>query len=368
MNLNVLRGIPEKYLKMDKEEIFTRVEQAKKKLGKDLLILGHHYQTDEIIKFADVKGDSLALSQEATKIKNVKYVIFCGVHFMAEVADMLTDDSVKVILPDVDAGCTMADTANIKDVESAWYGMKKVMEPKTVITPITYINCDAQLKAFVGKHNGAICTSSNAEKIIKWALERGDKLFFFPDQHLGRNVSYKSGIPHEKMKLWKAKTEWGGNTKKDIENAKVILWDGSCSVHTKFKLSHIEKQRKLDPEINIIVHPECEFEVVNNADYSGSTAYIINIIKNAPSGSRWAVGTESNLVKRLSKMYPDKHIVNLSDFPCLCGTMYRVRLPYLLNVLENLTEDRVINQIKVDENTSKYTKIALDNMFKITNL
>lgn len=352
---------------MGKHEIIESIAKAKNRLGGEILILGHHYQMDDIIKFADIKGDSLVLSQKAADIKNVKYLIFCGVHFMAEVADILTDDSVKVILPDVDAGCTMADMANVKDVESAWESINSVTAKNSVITPITYINCDAELKAFVGKHDGSICTSSNAEKVVKWALERGEKLFFFPDQHLGRNISYKAGVPHEDMVLWKPKKEWGGNKKHDIERAKVILWDGCCSVHTKFKYKHIEDQRKKDKDVNVIVHPECRFEVTNNADYYGSTSYIIKMIENAQSGSKWAVGTESNLVNRLALAHPDKQITNLATFPCICGTMYRVRPQYLLNVLDNLLEGKVINQVTVSEDKSKYTKIALDNMFKITN-
>lgn len=364
MNTPILSTIPEKYSTMIYEEILKNIEIAKNRVGKELIILGHHYQMDEIIQFADKKGDSLALSKEAAKISGIKYVIFCGVHFMAEVADILTDDNVSVILPDMEAGCTMADMANIDDVEAAWEQIKQSTNEKVI--PITYINCDSKLKAFVGKNDGSICTSGNAEKIIKWALNKGDKLFFFPDQHLGRNTSYKLGIPLEKMCVWHSKQELGANDLQTIHNSKVILWNGYCSVHTKFRPSHIEYWRKKVPDINIIVHPECNFNVTMNADYFGSTAYIIKKINEASSSSKWAIGTESNLVLRLAKEHPDKYIVNLSSFKCICGTMYRIRPPYLLNILENLLEGRITNKIKVDGETAKWTKIALNRMFEIS--
>lgn len=367
MNLNVTLTPPESYMTMPYDEILDRIAELKKKLGKDLLILGHHYQMDDIIQFADIRGDSLALSKKASEIKGIKYLIFCGVHFMAEVADILTDNEVKVILPDLQAGCTMADMADIKNVETAWNALQETKKPSDKIIPITYINCDANLKAFVGRHGGSICTSGNAEKIIRWALSQGNKLFFFPDQHLGRNTSHKLGIALDDMCVWRPKKEFGGNTKETLKKSKVILWDGCCSVHTKFRKEHINYWRKKAPDINIIVHPECTFEVNSDADYSGSTAYIIKKLNEAPKGSKWAVGTESNLVGRLQKEHPDKSIVNLSSFKCICGTMYRIRPPYLLNVLEKLTEGKVINQIKVEDEVVKYTKVALDRMFEITN-
>lgn len=366
MNHNVIDVLPEKLIETPKSEILKRIEKAKAELKEDLLILGHHYQMNEIIKFADRRGDSLALSKEAANIKNIKYVVFCGVHFMAEVADILTDDQVSVILPEMSAGCTMADMANISDVQSAWNNITEIAGNEKII-PITYINCDANLKAFVGKNDGSICTSGNAEKIIKWALERGDKLFFFPDQHLGRNTSYSLGIPLEEMSLWKPKRYLGGNTKEQIKKSKVILWDGYCSVHTKFSKSHIDYWREKEPDINIIVHPECRFDVTMNADYYGSTAKIIKTIDQAKAGTKWAIGTESNLVSRLAQEYPDKMIVNLSNFKCLCGTMYRIRPPYLLLVLEELLKGNIINQIKVSKEVAEYTKTALDRMFEITN-
>ncbi|MFW5799890.1 MAG: quinolinate synthase NadA [Spirochaetota bacterium] len=365
MNLNVIEALPEEYTELEYNKILDRISKAKEKLGKDLLILGHHYQMDEIIQFADKRGDSLALSKFAAEVENIKYVVFCGVHFMAEVADILTDDDVKVMLPDMEAGCTMAEMANIKDVESAWKQIKEI-NPSGKIIPITYINCDAKLKAFVGKNGGSICTSGNAEKIIKWAMDKGDKLFFFPDQHLGRNISYELGVPLENMRTWTPKTELGGNTSEDIKNAQLILWNGYCSVHTKFRPSHIDYWRKRDPEINIIVHPECNFNVTMNADYYGSTSKIIKIIDEAPKGSKWAVGTEAHLVSRLQKEYPDKFITNLSTFECVCGTMYRIRPPYLLYVLENLVRGDIINQISVEKDIAGYTKTALDKMFEIT--
>ncbi len=367
MNLNVTIAPPEKYMKMPYVEILEKIAKAKKELGKDLLILGHHYQMDDIIQFADIRGDSLALSQKASEISRIKYLVFCGVHFMAEVSDILTDNEVRVILPDIQAGCTMADMADIKDVETAWKGIREAKSTTDKIIPITYINCDAKLKAFVGRNGGSICTSGNAEKIIKWALSQGNKLFFFPDQHLGRNTSYKLGIPLDKMCVWQPKKEFGGNSKETIRDSQVILWDGCCSVHTKFRKEHIDYWRKKEPNINIIVHPECTFDVTSNADYSGSTAVIIKTISEAPKGSKWAVGTESNLVGRLQKEHPDKSVMNLANFRCICGTMYRIRPPYLLYVLENLLEGKVINQIKVDDEIAKYTKVALDRMFQITN-
>lgn len=345
------------------EEVLKEAFALKKELADQVTILGHHYQQDDVISFADITGDSLQLAQEVARI-NKKYIIFCGVHFMAETADVLTGDDKVVILPDLKAGCSMADMANRKEIDKAWDFMRESTPDK--IVPITYINCAASLKEFVGKYDGSICTSSNAKKVITWALEQGEKLLFFPDQHLGRNTCFDLGIPLDEMIVYNPTMRNGGVTAEQIKKARVILWYGYCSVHQGFQESHVHQMKKDSPETTVIVHPECSFEVVQAADMAGSTSFIVNTIDKAPSGSRFAVGTEVNLVNRLNDRYPDKEVVSLSPYQCLCTTMYRVRPRWLLASLRAIKKGKPINVIKVSEETKKYSIQALEKMFEIS--
>ncbi len=318
-------------------EVLAEIKYLKNKLQDELVILGHHYQQDDIIEFADITGDSLALAKEAQKLRK-KHIIFCGVHFMAETTDMLIGNDQCVILPDLNAGCSMADMAATDDIEVAWDFIQSAINPGEKVIPITYINCAATLKAFVGDHDGSICTSSNAKKIITWGMESGEKLFFFPDQHLGRNTCFELGIPLEKMVVYNPKLTNGGLTAEQVKNAKVILWYGYCSVHQGFNKKQIDDLRVNRPKAKIIVHPECSFDVVQNADLNGSTAFIIDHIAAAPEGSEFAVGTEINLVNRLAEKFKlqNKKIYSLSNYQCLCTTMYRVRPRWLLNSLRSI--------------------------------
>jgi quinolinate synthase len=346
------------------EEVIKELKQIKAELGDRVVVLGHHYQQDDIIQFADVTGDSLELARKASEIKNAEYVIFCGVHFMAETADMLTTQNQKVILPDLRAGCSMADMANRREIDLAWKFITESTSEK--IVPITYINCSAALKSFVGEHDGSICTSSNAEKIITWALNNGEKLLFFPDQHLGRNTCFKLGIKLEEMIVYDPRKLHGGVTPEQIKNAKVILWYGFCSVHQGFNKSHIDHWRKTDPERVVIVHPECSFDVVQASDLAGSTSFIINQIKAAKPGTKFAVGTEINLVNRLAKQYPHLDITSLSPYQCLCTTMYRVRPRWLLESFRSIKRNSPVNIISVDDQTKHYALKALDQMLSIS--
>jgi quinolinate synthase len=344
----------------------ARIHAAKAKLGKDLVILGHHYQRDEVVQFADFQGDSFQLSKEGAKV-DAKYIVFAGVHFMAESADILSRPEQVVILPNLRAGCSMADMANLEQVMRAWSELEDVLgeDPTGRIMPITYMNSAANLKAFVGKHGGTVCTSSNAEEALNWAFAQREKVFFFPDQHLGRNTGKAMGIPLEDMVLWNPFKPYGGLSDEQIRNAKIILWQGHCSVHQQFRPAHIDFWRKEHPDINIIVHPECAMEVVDKADFVGSTAKIVDMIAAAPAGSKWAVGTEMHLVNRIKQQFPDKFISLLSPFACLCSTMYRISPLDLANVLENLLEGHVINQIIVPEDVKANAKLALDRMLTI---
>ncbi len=346
------------------EEVIKELKQIKAELGDRVVVLGHHYQQDDIIQFADVTGDSLELARKASEIKNAEYVIFCGVHFMAETADMLTTQNQKVILPDLRAGCSMADMANRREIDLAWKFITESTSEK--IVPITYINCSAALKSFVGEHDGSICTSSNAEKIITWALNNGEKLLFFPDQHLGRNTCFKLGIKLEEMIVYDPRKLHGGVTPEQIKNAKVILWYGFCSVHQGFNKSHIDHWRKTDLERVVIVHPECSFDVVQASDLAGSTSFIINQIKAAKPGTKFAVGTEINLVNRLAKQYPHLDITSLSPYQCLCTTMYRVRPRWLLESFRSIKRNSPVNIISVDDQTKHYALKALDQMLSIS--
>jgi quinolinate synthase len=364
-NLNSKEHLPEiPESELSDEKVLEELRNIKTRLSPRVVVLGHHYQQDDVIAFADITGDSLELARKAAEVKNTEFIIFCGVHFMAETADMLTAQNQRVILPDLRAGCSMADMANRRDIDVAWDYMKKSTPEK--IIPITYINCSAALKSFVGENNGSICTSSNAEKVITWGLNRGDKLLFFPDQHLGRNTCFKLGISLDDMVVYDPRQRFGGLTPEQIQKAKVILWYGFCSVHQGFHKEHIEEWRRKDPERTLIVHPECSFDVVQGADRAGSTSYIINQIKNAKAGAKFAIGTEINLVNRLAKQYPDLDITSLSPYQCLCTTMYRVRPRWLLESFRAIERGEPIHVIKVDDVTKKHALKALDQMLDIS--
>jgi len=333
----------------------------KEAFGKRLVILGHHYQQDEVIQFADFTGDSLKLSQLAAAQKEAEFVVFCGVHFMAESADILTNEEVKVILPDLSAGCSMADMADPLDVEEAWAELTRATDAK--IIPITYVNSAAAVKAFCGRHGGACCTSSNTRRILKWALEQGEKVLFLPDQHLGRNTAYAMGYPLDSMVVYDPQVLGGGLTPEQIRRATFILWKGHCSVHQQFTVAHCDAVRKADPECKIIVHPECDWSVVQKADLAGSTEYILKVLAEAPDGSRWAVGTEIHLVNRAAKMYEGRKVIrSLAGPQCLCSTMYRIDLKHLLWCLEELAAGRIVNRIVVDPETRQQALIALQRM------
>ncbi|MDH5580608.1 MAG: quinolinate synthase NadA [Bdellovibrionales bacterium] len=344
------------------QQVLDQIWELKKELQDKVILLGHHYQSDDIIQYADITGDSLKLSQKAAQLNN-PYTVFCGVHFMAETADILTRDDQDIILPDRNAGCSMADMANDDEVHKAYDYLTSCTKEK--IIPITYINCSAKLKSFVGKHDGTICTSSNAQKIIKWAFEQGQKLLFFPDQHLGRNTCYDLGIKLDEMVVYNPHQVNGGLTPEQIQKAKVILWYGFCSVHQGFTKEHIINIKKESPDTIVIVHPECSFDVVQHADDSGSTAYIIDQVEKAAPGTQFAVGTEINLVNRLAQKYTNKTIKSLSPYQCLCTTMYRVRPRWLLASLNAIKEGRAFNIIKVAEEDKHYARMALNRMLEI---
>lgn len=358
--------LPAEYVNLSQEEIDARILAAKAKLGKRLVILGHHYQRDEIIQHADFRGDSYKLAKNAAAVPEAEFIVFCGVHFMAESADILTPDTQKVILPNLAAGCSMADMANLFQVRSAWKQIEEVIDPGQKVIPVTYINSAANLKAFVGEHDGTVCTSTNAPTAVSWALEQGDKVFFFPDQHLGRNTGAKLGYdPETEMVLWDPFKPLGGNTPEAVRRAKFILWKGHCSVHKRFTVEQINALRAEYPGIKVLVHPECELEVVNASDLNGSTEFIIKAVTESPAGSKWAVGTEINLVSRLAKEQPDKTIICLDPEICPCSTMYRIHPSFLLWALENLVEGRVVNQIVVPEKIRADALVALQRMLTV---
>lgn len=348
-------------------DVLKQIRKLREELGSDLVMLGHHYQRDEVIQFADKRGDSLALSQYAAGVEGAKYVMFLGVHFMAETADMLTGPDTAVILPDKRAGCTMADMAEIDDVEEAWQQLGRVTDTGRVV-PITYINSTAAIKAFVGENGGTICTSSNAHKIIQWALDRGEKLFFFPDQHLGRNTAHDLGIDLDEMIVWDPEEPMGGHSEETVRRARVILWRGHCSVHQHFQPEHVDMWRERVPEIKVVVHPECSFEVVQKADISGSTAKILNTVREAPAGTKWAVGTENHLVQRLGEEVKKqgKEVYSLAPYACLCSTMFRISPEALRDSLLALKQGEYRWRITVDEETTRLAILALDRMFEIT--
>ena len=345
--------------------LVERAQAAREKLGGRAMILGHHYQRDEVIEFADITGDSFKLAQAAADNTAAELIFFCGVHFMAESADILTNANQKVILPDLAAGCSMADMATANQVNQAWSVFSKLGISKKTI-PVTYMNSSAAIKSFTGENGGTICTSSNAERAMRWAFEKGEKIFFLPDQHLGRNTAVlKLGLKLEDCVVWNPWKENGGLSDEQIKVAKVILWRGHCSVHGRFSVDNINEVRIKVPGINVIVHPECQHEVVKNSDHVGSTEMIIKTVSAAPSGSTWAVGTELNLVKRLAASNPDKSVIFLDKTVCYCSTMNRIDLPHLVWAMESLVEGRLVNQIVVDPVTSHHARVALERMLAL---
>jgi quinolinate synthase len=350
------------YLHVPDTSLDERIAAARARLGRDVVILGHHYQRDEVVKFADFRGDSLKLSYQAAEAEG-RYIVFCGVHFMAESADILRREHQAVILPDLNAGCSMADMADIGQVEGCWSELASLGDLKVI--PITYMNSTAAIKSFTGEHRGAVCTSSNAAAVMRWAYGRGEKVLFLPDEHLGRNTAFRMGIPRDQMIVWDPCEELGGNTPEKIHAARVILWKGYCSVHQRFTPRHIERARREHPGIRVIVHPECRFEVTQAADQIGSTEGIIKAITASPAGSKWAVGTEIHLVNRLSKELPDHLVMSLDPSVCVCTTMFRITPQHLLWALDNLVAGNVVNRISVDERTRHFARVALDRMLSL---
>jgi quinolinate synthase len=346
-------------------QLVERAKAARSALGAKAMVLGHHYQRDEVIAFADIRGDSFKLAQAAADNADAEFIFFCGVHFMAESADILTTPNQKVILPDLSAGCSMADMATASQVNECWQVLGKLgMAAKTI--PITYMNSSAAIKAFTGKNNGAVCTSSNAARAMKWAFENGEKILFLPDQHLGRNTAVLSlGLTLDDCVLWNPWKPNGGLTDDQIKNSKVILWRGHCSVHGRFSIQNINDVRQQVPGIKVLVHPECQHEVVSNADVVGSTEMIIKTVKESAPGSKWAIGTELNLVSRLANENLDKQVLFLDKTVCYCSTMNRIDLPHLVWAMESLVGGRLVNQIKVEAEIAKYAKVALERMLAL---
>jgi len=358
--------IPSFYAEMPGEELDQRIAAARAALGDRLVILGHHYQRDEIIKYADFRGDSFKLAQLAAARPQADYIVFCGVHFMAESADILSAPHQRVILPNPAAGCSMADMANIAEVEECWDLLLETLGPDMGVVPVTYMNSAANLKAFCGSNGGIVCTSSNAPKVIDWAFKHGKRVLFFPDEHLGRNTALRYGIAEDQMFVWNPKDPMASeNVEEELERSKIILWKGYCTTHMRFNVQQIAKARAEYPGIKVLVHPECRREVVDAADLYGSTEYIIQQIEQAPAGSQWAVATEINLVHRLAKEHPDQFIFCLDPIVCPCSTMYRIHPAYLAWVLEGLLEGQVINQVSVDGETARWARIALDRMLSL---
>ncbi len=358
----------EQYLGLSDAECDARIVAAKAQLGSSVVILGHHYQRQEVFKYSDYSGDSLKLSRQAAQ-SGAKYIVFCGVHFMAEVADIMSSDEQISILPDLAAGCSMADMANLANVERAWRELNSVLgDADATITPVTYINSAADLKAFCGRHQGIVCTSSNAKQVLQWAWGQREKILFFPDQHLGRNTAHKMGIPLEEMVVWDFSQPRGGLTKEQIQKAKLILWKGFCSVHQVFKPQHIDSFKQKYPDAKVISHPETCFEVCEKSDEVGSTEYIIKTVKASPAGTRWLVGTELNLVNRLAEecQADGKFVHFMSPMVCKCSTMYRIDPQHLAWTLENLVAGHVVNQIKVDKREAEEARLSLQQMFDVS--
>ena len=356
--------LPIDYMRMSPEELDARISDARARLGERLVVLGHHYQRDEVIKYADFQGDSFKLSQFAASQESAEFIAFCGVHFMAETADILSSPSQRVILPNMTAGCSMADMAQIDDVLDCWDDLTDTLDDATI--PITYMNSTADIKALCGRNNGIVCTSSNAPATFEWAFERGRRVLFLPDQHLGRNTALKMGIGLDEMVVWNPFKQLGGNTEAELNDAKVILWQGHCSVHTRFTVEQIALARQKYPDVNILVHPECTMEVVQAADYNGSTEYIKKMIADAPPGSQWAVGTEISLVNRLAAEHSDKLVFCLDSVICPCSTMYRIHPAYVSWVLDGLNEGVVVNRIEVPDDVAEEARVALDRMLAVT--
>ncbi len=354
------------YASLDDEDCEQRIIKARQTLGDRLVILGHHYQRDEVFKHADFSGDSLKLSREAAK-SNAEYIVFCGVHFMAEVADIISRPDQIVVLPDLSAGCAMADMADLDQVERAWRELSSVLDAEQSITPVTYINSAANLKSFCGKHGGMVCTSTNAQKILEWSFAQREKVLFFPDQHLGRNTGVKMDIPLEQMVTWDFDQPMGGLTPEDIRQAKIILWKGFCSVHQMFKPEQVENFRREAPDGKVISHPEASYEVCQLSDYVGSTEFIIKTITDSEPGSQWLVGTELNLVNRLHQTLAseNKTVQFMSPMLCMCSTMFRIDPQHLAWVLENLVDGHVVNRISVADDVANNARIALQRMLEI---
>ncbi|WHZ22855.1 MAG: Quinolinate synthetase [Nitrospira sp.] len=354
------------YQALSPDELFERTRATKRTLGDRVMILGHNYQRDEVIQHADFRGDSLILSQVAEQRSDRPYVVFCGVHFMAETADVLSRSNQTVILPDMAAGCSMADMAAIEQVEQCWDTLGRIVPVEETVMPAVYVNSAAVLKAFCGEHGGLTCTSSNARKVIEWSWARREKILFFPDEHLGRNTANKMGIPRDQMIVWDPYMPRGGNSVEAIQRATLILWKGHCSVHQMFQPSHVDYFRKQYSDVKVIVHPECHEDVVNKADLVGSTEFIIRTITAAPAGTTWAVGTELNLVNRLKQEQTDKKVFFLSSTVCQCATMFRIDAPHLCWAMENLAEGHVVNHIVVPPDEKQWAKVALDRMMALS--
>jgi quinolinate synthase len=366
-HLSDRQPLPERYVGLSDEEMDRRISVAKRKLGRRLVILGHHYQRDEVIKFADYTGDSYKLAGQVSKHPDAEFIVFCGVHFMAESADVLSAPHQQVILPDLAAGCSMADMAEPDQLEMCWSDLEQMLGSTAGIVPVTYINSSAAIKAFVGERGGVVCTSSNAAATLKWAWQRGDRILFLPDQHLGRNTAYKLGVPLDEMLVWDPNEIWGGHEPDVVKHARMLLWKGHCSVHARFTVRQIEQLRAQHPGLRVIVHPEVPWDVVQAADDSGSTEYIIKTVKDSPVGSTWAVGTEIHLVNRLAReVAPDRTVLSLDQFGCLCSTMFRVSPNHLLWVLEGLVDGEIHNRIVVPDAQKHWTKVALDRMLAIS--
>ncbi len=359
------QNISPEYLHLAPEELDERIHDARRQLGSAVTVLGHHYQREEVIKYADFQGDSFLLSQEAANLPHAEYILFCGVHFMAETACILCAPHQKVILPNITAGCSMADMAPMEDVEDGWQDLQDILGDHGGIVPVTYMNSIAGIKALCGRNDGAVCTSSNATAVLEWGFQQGERILFLPDQHLGRNTALKLGIPLDKMVVWNPFKRLGGNTPEQLRDAKMVLWQGHCSVHTRFTVKQIQAARERFPDVNVLVHPECTMETVQAADMNGSTEFIRKTINEAPAGSKWAVGTEISLVNRLAINNPDKTVFCLDPVICPCSTMYRIHPAYVLWVLEGLLAGQVINQITVPEQIQRDAQVALDRMLAL---
>ncbi len=360
--------IPDEYWSLDADQLNERVRAARAALGDDVIVLGHHYQREDIIEFADERGDSFVLAQYAAERPESKYIVFCGVHFMAEAADILSGDHQQVVLPNMEAGCSMADMASAPDVYAAWRELGEHFGGTDDIIPVTYMNSAASLKAFCGENGGVVCTSSNAESVLGWAFEQGKRVFFFPDQHLGRNTGHAMGIPLDEMVLWNWRQPsgaLGGLSTDALDQSRIILWQGHCSVHQRFSVTQIEAAREQYPDVQIVVHPESRFEVVQAADASGSTAFIARYVEAAAPGAVIGIGTEINLVSRLAKEHPDKTIFCLDPIVCPCSTMYRVHPAYMAWVMESLVRGEVVNQLVVPDDQKQHARVALERMLAL---